>query len=275
MHAGFEGKDNQLKLSCVQMMLGDRPLPELFSMAQESGFDGIDLRGDLIVDRTDDVRALVQQTGFPVPALYGRITIPLLCRTIRERVESLDLVRRRLHDAAAIGASNLVAVPIFGDARMTVDRGQGVEEIERAMLLVLLSELAEDAEAVGVRIVIEPLNRKQTHFLTSPTMAAELTRDLASPWVGTMVDTFHMDLENQNAVEEFGNCGDQLMLVHLADRQGTLPGAGGIDLAPMLQLAESQGYSGFMGYECKGPFEVDELRRSVDWVRAQATGGRS
>lgn len=264
-----------MKLSCNQMMLGERSLAEKFAVARDCGFDGIDLRGDLIVDHIDEIRTLVRQTGLPVPTVYGRITIPLLSRTAGERAGSLGLVRQRLRDAAAIGASNLIVVPIFGEPRMTVELGQGVEEIERAMLLVLLSEVSEDAEAVGVRIVLEPLNRGETHFLTSPTVAAELTRRLGSPWVGAMVDTYHMDLEGQDAVDEFRGCQDQLMLVHLSDRKRTLPGEGGIDFAPLLRYAEDVGYDGFMGYECSGQFDADQLRQSVTWVRGQAAGEES
>ncbi len=264
-----------MKLSCTQMMLGERPLAEKFAIAMESGFDGIDLRGDLIVDRIDEIRALVRETGLPVPTVYGRITIPLLSRTVAERAQSLELVRSRLRDAAAIGATSLIVVPIFGEARITVDRGQGVDEIERALLLVLLSEVAADAEATGVRIVLEPLNRGETHFLTSPSSAADLTRCLDSPWVGTMADTYHMDREGQDAVREVERIRDQLMQIHLSDRDRTLPGEGGIDFAPMLRALDDMGYEGFMGYECTGPFDVDQLRRSVEWVRGQVVGGHS
>jgi D-psicose/D-tagatose/L-ribulose 3-epimerase len=262
----------RVKLSCTQMMLGERSLEEKFAIARESGFDGIDLRGDLIVDRVDEIRALIQQTGLPVPTVYGRITIPLLSRTVAERAQSLELVRTRLRDASALGATSLIVVPIFGEARIAVDRGQGVEEVERAMLLALLSELIPDAEAAGVRIVLEPLNRGETHLLTSPACAAELTRGLDSPWVGTMADTYHMDREGQDAVQEIALSQDQLMLIHLSDRNRTLPGEGGIDFAPMLRSLDAIGYDGFMGYECNGPFDPDQLRRSVEWVRA---GGRA
>lgn len=261
-----------MNLSCTQMMLGERPLDEAFAMARESGFDGIDLRGDLIVDRTDEVRALVDRTGLPAPTVYGRIMIPLLSRTVDERKESIDLVRRRLRDAAAIGASSVIVVPIFGEARITAGNGKDIEEIERALLMVLLDELAIDAEAAGVRIVLEPLNRGETHFLTSPTVAADLTRRLGSPWIGTMVDTYHMDLEGQDAAAEIARNRDQLMLVHLSDRGRTLPGEGGIDFAPTLRALVAIDYDGFMGFECSGPFEVEQLRRSARWVRGQAGG---
>ena len=165
-----------MNLSCSAMMLGERPLTDAFALAKESGFDGIDLRGDLIRHHISEIQDLIRQTGLPVPTVYGRITVPLLARTLRERGESLELIRSRLRDAAAISASNLIVVPVFGEARVTVDRGEGVAEIEEALLLMLLSELVSNAESAKVRITLEPLNRGETHLLVSPTTAARLTR---------------------------------------------------------------------------------------------------
>lgn len=259
-----------MNLSCTEMMLGERSLADKFGIARSSGFDGIDLRGDLIGPRIGEIRGLVRQVELPVATVYGRITIPLLSRTIAERQRALALVRDRLRDAAAIGTSGLIVVPIFGEAQITADRGQGVEEIEQALLLVLLRELAGDAEAARVRIIIEPLNRAETHLCTSPTETAALTRTLQTPWIGTMADTYHMDREEQDPVQEVESMWDQLMLVHLSDRDRTLPGEGGIDFAPLLRSLDTSGYDGFMGYECRGSFDADQLRASVDWIRAGA-----
>lgn len=107
-------------------------------------------------------------------------------------------------------------------------------------------------------------------MLTSPTATAELTRRLGSPWVGTMVDTYHADLEGQDLAGEAAACGDRLMLVHLSDRDRALPGRGGITFGPLLQALTAAGYAGYLGYECRGTFAVDDLAESVRWIRARA-----
>lgn len=258
-----------MNLSCTEMMLGDRSLADKFHLAKAAGFDGIDLRGDRVGPRIAETHALIRDTGLTVPTVYGRLTSPLLARTLGERADAIAVLRRRLADAAAVGATRLIVVPIFGAPRLVVDRGGGVGEIELALLMVLLDELREEAQSRGVSLVLEPLNRRETHLLHSPTATAELTRRLGSPWVGTMVDTYHMDLEGQDAVREAEAIADQMQLVHLSDRDRTLPGAGGIDFAPLLRKLASLGYTGFLGFECNGPFELQELRASVEWVRGR------
>lgn len=261
--------EGPVKLSCHEMMLGDLPLAEKFRLVREAGFDGIDLRGDLLRERVDEAARLVREGGFPVPAVYGRYRPHLLSAGVAERAEALAILRGRLRDAARVGAGLLIVVPIGGAARIDVDRGQGVEEVELALLLVLLRELADEARECGVAIVLEPLNRQQTHLLTSPAAAAALTRRL-DDWVGTMADTFHMDAEGQDMAEEVSGASDQLRLIHLADRGRKLPGAGGIDFAPLLRQLRALGYDGFYGFECTGPFTVEQLRESVRFIREHA-----
>jgi D-psicose/D-tagatose/L-ribulose 3-epimerase len=255
-----------VKLSCHEMMLGDRPLAEKFSLAREGGFDGLDLRGDLLHDQVAAAARLVQDTGLPVPTVYGRLHPSLVAKTLAERAAALAVVRDRLRDAEQVGAHQLIVVPLFGATQITIQRGGGNEELEEALLLILLDELADEARQRGVAIVLEPLNRNQTHLLTSPRKAAQLTRRLGDA-IGTMVDTYHMDVEDQDSADEIEGAFDQLRLVHLSDRERKLPGTGGLDFAPGLRKLRSRGYAGWYGFECAGPFTVPQLRESVEYMR--------
>jgi sugar phosphate isomerase/epimerase len=255
-----------MRLSCLNAMVGERPLPEVFAIVRDAGFDGIDVRGDFAAQNLDELAGLVRSTGLPVATVYGRITIPLLSARVADRQASVEMVRHRLRTAAALGAENVIVVPIFGEAQITADAGDGVVATELAVMFALLAELGEDAGDAGVRILLEPLNRKETHLLTSPSRTAELTRRLGNPWVRTMLDTYHTDLEGQDDVAELEAAGDQIGLVHLSDRSRQLPGDGGIDFAPVL----ATGFEGWMGLECGSVYETEQLARCVDWLRAGA-----
>lgn len=262
-----------MKLSCVETMLGETPLEEKFRLAKGVGFDGLDLRGDRVVKAVDEVRRLIERTGIEVPTIYGRLGSPLLAATASERAAMVGVIRERLRAAAAIGARWLIVVPITGEPRIALDWPGGVEAAEMALLAVLLKELASEAEVTNVRIVLEPLNRRETHLLRSPTVAADLTRRIGSPWVATMADTYHMDLEGQDAASEVRQAGEQIQLIHLSDRDRSLPGLGGIDFAPVLSALSSRGYEGYLGWECQ-PAEAGPLRDSVQWIRALLTVAR-
>lgn len=261
-----------MKLSCIETMLGDRSLSDKFALAREAGFDGIDLRGDGIAPLIGQIRDETARTGVEVPTVYGRLTRPLLARTAAERAEAVTTVRGRLRDAAAVGATSLIVVPIFGEARIELDWPGGVEQAELALLAVLLAELAGEAAECGVRIVLEPLNRKETHLLRSASVGADVARRVGSEWVATMVDTYHMDLEGQDPVREVEAAADRIHLVHLSDRDRRLPGEGGIDFRPLLGALAAHGYRGYLGYECRGEFGAGELARSVAAIRRAMDG---
>lgn len=197
---------------------------------------------------------------------------PFLARTLHERVAAMQVLRTRLADAAAVGAQQLVLVPITGAPRIDVDLGAGVKQIEWSVLAVLLREVLADGLASDVTIAVEPLNKAETHLVTSPTEAAAFTRRLAHPRIGTMIDTYHADLEGQDLLAEVTGTVDQLRLVHLSDRDRRLPGLGGIAFEPFIAELNRAGYSGYGGFECRGPFSVSELEASVRWVRDGARG---
>ena len=261
-------KIGEVKLSCLETMLGDLPLAEKFRMVRDAGFDGIDLRGDQLGPLVEQARELSRQTGIDVPTVYSRLRVPLVAAKAAERGQAMDTVRDRLWNAAAVGARRLVIVPIFGEARFELDWPGGVEQAELALLAIELKELAVEAESCQVIILLEPLNRNETHLLRSPAAAAEFVRRISSPWIATMADTYHMDLEGQDAVWEMEQAGEQLRLVHISDRDRRLPGEGGIDFAWLLAGLGAQGYTGYLGFECRGTFGLEDLRQSVRFVRA-------
>lgn len=256
-----------LRITCFEEMLGDVPLGERFDRARAAGFDGVDLRGDHLPRDIQPARDAIAATGLGVPTVYGRLPGPLLSATARERAAAVEVVTRRLHDAAEVGAGRLVVVPVFGASRVPVAEPEGPELGE---LVVLLAELAGVAAAVRVEIVLEPLNRGETHLLCSPAAGARIARQVQSEWVGTMLDTYHADREQQDVRAEISGAGDRLRLVHLSDRDRALPGETGIDFACVLRALGEAGYQGYHGFECRGQFEPARLRRSVEWVRERA-----
>ncbi len=253
-------------LSCLEPMLGEGPTEARFALAREAGFDGVDVWGDTVGDRCSELQEAAARTGLRIPTVYGRLAAtPLLAATARERAEAVDVVRDRLQDAARLGAAFLIVVPVTGQARIRLQ--EGVESAELGLLAVLLSELAEEAAAQRVRIVLEPLNRSETHLLRSARTAAAVARQVSGEWVATMVDTYHLDLEGQTVAAEIEGAGERLALVHLSDRGRALPGEGGIDFVPVLAALARAHYRGWLGYECGGTHSPDRLRRSVAFVR--------
>ncbi|HEV2066883.1 MAG TPA: sugar phosphate isomerase/epimerase family protein [Thermomicrobiales bacterium] len=254
-------------LSCAEQLLADQRLSERLRLIQAAGFDGIDVRWATVIDPA--ARREIAAHDLPVGAVYGQLRDPgLLSRTAAERASAIDGAVERAEVAAELGATALIIVPIF---REPVLRGFspiiGTEDLETAVLLASLDELAARVADLPVKIVLEPLNRDQTHFLLDPAHGAVLCDALDSPLIATMVDTYHCEKNGQDIPAAIAATGAQLALVHLSDTDRGLPGEGRIDFGSVLAALRAHGYEGWMGFECRKVDQAESLRRSVDFLR--------
>jgi sugar phosphate isomerase/epimerase len=260
-----------MRLSCPEQMLGGRPLAEKAAMIARAGFDGIDVRFDTIAD--PDIHAVTGDPGLPLVSVYSQVRTPsLLDAAGADRAAAIAEVVRRARVAADHGARNLILVPVFGAPRFTIEGSEAeIAAIEQAVLLVSLKEIAADLGDTPITVVLEPLNRHETHFLTEPARAADLCRHLGEKRVSTMVDTYHCHMEGQDPSAQVAAVGEQLALLHLSDSDRLLPGEGEVNFGAVLAALARRRYDGWLGWECRKietEADVEALARSVSHVRA-------
>ena len=258
-------------LSCAEQMLGDRPLAERLAIVCETGFDGVDLRWSTIVD--PKARRMIERDGIAVGAVYSQLREPsLLSRRASERGAAIEGLVERARVAVDLGAPILIVVPVFGDAQVRgFDPLLGLAELETALLLALLGEVAEGIAGWPLTVAIEPLNRAETHFLTDPVRAAAICDAIASPRIATMVDTYHCDRMGQDIPATIAAVGKRLALVHLSDTDRRLPGEGGVDFGSVLAALRRRDYGGWLGLECRPVESIAALHRSVLHLRGLAS----
>jgi sugar phosphate isomerase/epimerase len=78
-----------------------------------------------------------------------------------------------------------------------------------------------------VTLLLEPLNRCETHFLNRVEQAVDIPRRVGSPAVQVMPDLFHMNIEDRPRHE--GQPAVQRLAVHQSEQRTRVPGA---DTAP-------------------------------------------
>ena len=86
-------------------------------------------------------------------------------------------------------------------------------------------EIHEHANAAGVRMCIEPLNRFETHFVNRGEQALALA-DAVAPDVGVCLDCFHMNIEEVDLLETIRAIGPRLTDFHVADNNRMACGMG-------------------------------------------------
>ena len=113
----------------------------------------------------------------------------------------------------------------------------------------ILRHFAPVAQAEGVTLVVEPLNRGECNLVNTILEGAEVVERVAHPHVKLLVDIFHM-LRNGEAADDILKVGHLVHHAHIAENKDrAAPGVNGDDLRPFYRALRSSGYGGRLTIE--------------------------
>lgn len=221
-------------------------LRERVYFARRAGFDGIELGPEYMSVPT---ATLAQEVSpLRVTAVVG--TVRLLDPDPAVRRDALRVERERLYQANDLGATALIEVPVFGEPRFDdLPRGVHPHAYARDVLIRALRELAPTIEAMGVTLLIEPLNRYETRFMNRLEQAAAICDAVGCPRVKILADFFHMSIEERDVAAAIRSAGERIGYVHVVDSNRREPGQGHTDFRTGFDALKSVGYDGWLTIE--------------------------
>ena len=250
----------------------DDEIRRIFSFLKECGYAGIELNlteppgVDL-----DHLARWLADLGLVIPSfLTGAAYGEGLCLSSPDREVRQRTVQRlvRYLDTAARFDAILVIGLLQGlrhdepDPRIANDR-----------IVDGLRQVASAAEAKGVELVFEPLNHLQAGFNNTVAEVRQLIQTVGSPALKPMVDTIHMNIEEQSLLQPIRDCGAELRHVHLCESNGSLFGTGHIDFAAVLNALDDVGYDRFTSVKVYRDVPLEKAARSsldhLRWVYRQ------
>jgi len=193
------------------------------------------------------------------------------------RKTALDYYLHLLDYAAELGSPLISCHGAVG--RVHALTGQAEEE---SLLLEGVRELSERAEEMGLRIALEGLNRYESHLLNTAAQLHSFVDGVGSSAVGILLDTYHMNIEEEDLAGAVLTAGDRLFLFHVADSNRRAVGRGHIPFSAILRGLEQADYPGPIIVECTAPgpdpftsmkgldwYEqmIDELQKSMQELR--------
>lgn len=107
-----------------------------------------------------------------------------------------------------------------------------------------LKTLSRYAEARGLQICLEPLNRFETDFINTCDQALQMVRDVDSPALKIQLDTFHMNIEEKNQAAAIRKAGKHLAHLHACGCDRGTPGNDHIDWPGIARALKDIGYQG-------------------------------
>jgi D-psicose/D-tagatose/L-ribulose 3-epimerase len=174
-------------------------------------------------------------------------------------------------DAAATLGSTVVAGPIYTPVGKTWRMDEAERRATRDRLVEALRPLADAAGARGVRLAIEPLNRFETSVLNTAAQTLEVVDRVASPAVGVLLDTFHMNIEEKDQAAAIRLVGDKLVHFHACGNDRGAPGADAMPWPAITTALHEIGYAGAVVIESFTPDNQTIARAAAIWRPLAAT----
>jgi D-psicose/D-tagatose/L-ribulose 3-epimerase len=174
-------------------------------------------------------------------------------------------------DAAATLGSTVVAGPIYTPVGKTWRMDEAERRATRDRLVEALRPLADAAGARGVRLALEPLNRFETSFLNTAAQTLEVVDRVASPAVGVLLDTFHMNIEEKDQAAAIRLVGDKLVHFHACGNDRGAPGADAMPWPAITTALHEIGYAGAVVIESFTPDNQTIARAAAIWRPLAAT----
>jgi len=113
----------------------------------------------------------------------------------------------------------------------------------------LLRSLANYAKDYGVLLLLEPLNRYATPYCCTAADAVHICNTVDHPSFGILLDTFHMNIEEDSFSRAIELAGGLLLHMHFADNNRKMPGSAHLDFTSVLKALHKSKYQRYISFE--------------------------
>lgn len=220
---------------------------------KEIGFDVLEISaGNLLEMSNTELEALRSQSqrlGIDITSNIG----PAKCYDVGSsdkdtRARGIRFLSDIMEKMTVLGSDTLVGVMYtywpndFSDLDKPAIRSRGVES---------LKVLGERAGKLGVTMCLEVVNRFETHILNTAAEGVSFCQDVNCPAVKLLLDTFHMNIEEDNIGDAIRTARGLLGHLHVGEGNRKLPGEGHL---PWNEIGAALGEIGFNGAVVMEPF---------------------
>jgi sugar phosphate isomerase/epimerase len=120
----------------------------------------------------------------------------------------------------------------------------------------------------GTQIALEALNRYETPFLNTARDVSSFIESSKLTSTGILLDTFHMNIEEQSIEETISNYISKIVHFHIADSNRWPPGYGHLKIENLLGLLKESGYDGWVSAETLPmPSSIEAVRDTSKFLR--------
>jgi len=241
-------------------------LEKAFSVAQELGFDGIEVS---VVDPEEisipKLKDLINKYQIRVSAVAtggAAVRDGLIFSSPEKSIRKAAVQRIKKHIEFA---SLFKAVVVIGLIKGGLNNSYSQSE---DLITECLKECNEYSIEKGVNIALEPINRFQEDFFHSILDCKDYLDKIQLSNVKMMIDSFHMNVEDNNMWENIRQARDYIIHVHYSDSNRLAPGMGHFDFMKMTEVLKEINFSGYLSAEILPiPDSYSAAKQTIDSMK--------
>jgi sugar phosphate isomerase/epimerase len=266
------------RLSVQEQLVPGESLQDKFETIAGLGYQAIELRsrGDFrFREREPEIRAAVKD-GVVISSACVDMRCFIGDLTPSRRRDARENLKSQLGVIARCGGSGIVAPATYGllSKRLPPYASPRPPEEDAEIIADALADLGQVAQAEGVHLFLEPLNRYEDFILNTLAQGRDIIdRAEAAGGVKLCADFYHMNIEEADIAQAIVRAASYLGHVHISDSNRHEPGAGHVDWLSGIGALLATGYDGWLALECRPSADLPEslLKCHETVVRAQAS----
>jgi len=243
--------------------------------AADLGFDVLEINGGTIAKMTSDNRQSLKSHAddrdiilsycVGLPPEYD---IASLDNAVRER--GIAFLRQMIEGIGAMGGGNLGGI-IYSCWPATMPEGETDKQPYFDQSVASMKEAVKVAEDYNVILNMEVVNRFEQFIINTCEEAVAYVEAVGSPNARVMLDTFHMNIEEDFIGDAIVQAGDKLGHLHIGENNRMPPGYGHI---PWTEIAAALRKIDYQGYVVMEPFLMPggEVGRDIKVFRDLSVG---
>ena len=259
----------ELRLSFQEGTAPGESLNEKLDYMENLGIVGFEPGGRNLAARVSEFQQALSGRNIKVSAICAGFDGFILAEDPKVKAEFDATMRDIIAAAGELGSTGVIMVPAFNGQKPCMPHTLETREY----LCEQMHELGEYALKHKTTVILEPLNRREAHYLRQVADAAAICRDSKSAGVKCMGDFWHMQEETSDYAAFLSAGKEYLQHVHVASRgRRIMPGEDGdvdnyVDGFRALKQLE---YPYYVSFECGTKGDRNQtVKAAVELLRAQ------
>lgn len=235
------------------------PIEDTLAILARQGYDAMELYGE--PDEVDAKKLLDSLNSYRLPVcgvtgMWGSISSNGWKRRLLSNDPAIVQAAEQyvidcLQLCNATGGDEL-NVCLFADDIRGIDRTHRIistdqKQLFAARAIPILKRLSKKAADHGVKLLLEPLNRYSTPYCATAKDALAIATQVDS--LGVLLDSFHMNIEEDSFKVAIKSSKNYLQHLHFADNNRKMPGFAHIDFSSIAESLNEIGYDRYISFE--------------------------